>query len=112
MSLGTMKSLLIAFLVLVLLTPCLVAKDKAKTKKEETKKLKFDLNYKYDPRELHEYSNELKRWKRIKGMFYLGTYHIPPSNLSGPMLGPPRYIWTNGFGTSLWRDPVTGWPIM
>ncbi len=107
-----MKRFLVALSLLALLAPGLSAKDKARKRKDEAKKPSFDLNYKYDPRELHEYSDELKRWKRIKGIFYLGTFHIPPGSLSGPNSGPPPYIWTNGFGTSLWRDPVTGWPIM
>ena len=105
------RSFVIGLVILAFLAPGLSAKDNKKSKRD-TKKVTFDLNYEYDPRELHEYSNELKRWKRIKGMLYLGTYHVPPGSVSGRNLGPPRYIWTNGFGTSLWRDPVTGWPIM
>jgi len=60
-------------------------------------------------RELHEIWQESERRKHLAGPFWLGGYYIPPSQQPGP--GPPLQIWGRGFGTSLWRDPVTGWPI-
>ena len=44
------------------------------------------------------------------GPLVIGAYHIFPAQEPGPYVGPPTRIWGLGFGTSLWRDPVTGWP--
>ncbi len=79
-------------------------------KNGEKKSLKQFLHvYNYDPRELHEIWQESEQRKHLAGPFWLGGYYIPPSQQPGP--GPPLQIWGRGFGTSLWRDPVTGWPI-
>ncbi|HEX9724134.1 MAG TPA: hypothetical protein VGC53_07605, partial [Vicinamibacteria bacterium] len=44
------------------------------------------------------------------GPFELGAFHVFPAQEPGPYLGPPPKIWGLGFGTSLWRNPVAGWP--
>ena len=51
------------------------------------------------------------QWKRIWGPLGIAGYHIAPAAESGPYHGPPMRFWTNGWGTSLWRDTVTGWPL-
>ncbi len=77
----------------------------------EKKSLKQFLHvYDYDPRELHEIWRQSEQEKHLTGPFWLGGYYIPPSQQPGPNVGPPLQIWGRGFGTSLWRDPVTGWP--
>jgi hypothetical protein len=44
------------------------------------------------------------------GTITVGAFHVFPARESGPHIGPPARIWGLGFATSLWRDPVTGWP--
>jgi hypothetical protein len=110
----TMKRLVFALLLAFTFTPGLLAGDKPKEKKEKKKtqeKMNFDFSYMYDAEELHQYWRDLVRWKRIEGMFGVGSYHIFPARDSGPFRGPPLTIWGQGFGSSLWRDPVTGWPL-
>jgi hypothetical protein len=107
-----MKKFPVAFLVCLLLASAIFAQEKKEEKKEPKKKIKFDYSYEYDPRELHEYSQEIIRWKRIKGIVGVGGYVVPAGLQPGPNAGPIKQIWGQGFGTSLWRDPVTGWPIM
>jgi hypothetical protein len=46
------------------------------------------------------------------GPFELGAFHVFPAQEPGPHLGPPTRIWGLGFGTSLWRSSVAGWPEM
>ena len=76
----------------------------------ERDKIKFDFSFDYDPEELREHWRELVRWKRIWGPIGV-EMHIFPAAEGGPYYGPPTRIWTNGVGTSLWRDPVTGWAL-
>ncbi len=84
----------------------------ATEKDGEKKSLKQFLHvYNYDPRELHEIWQQSEQRKHLAGPIWLGGYYIPPSQQPGPNVGPPLQIWGRGFGTSLWRDPVTGWPI-
>lgn len=79
---------------------------------ENEKSLKQFLHvYNYDPLELHEIWRQSEQRKHLAGPLWLGGYYIPPSQQPGPNVGPPLQIWGRGFGTSLWRDPVTGWPI-
>jgi hypothetical protein len=106
-----MKRLVFASLLVLTFTPGLLGDDKPKEKKKTQQKIKFDFSYDYDPQELHQYWRDLVRWKRIKGVIGVGSYHIFPARESGPYRAPPLTIWGQGFGTSLWRDPVTGWPI-
>jgi hypothetical protein len=106
-----MRRLIFTFLLIVAFTPGLLAQDKPKEKKETEKKIKLDVSYDYDPQELHRHWRDLIRWKRIKGFVGIGSYHIFPARESGPYKSPPLTIWGQGFGTSLWRDPITGWPI-
>ena len=107
-----MKKIVLASILVAFLAPGLVAQEKSKEKKEPPKKLNFDFRFDYDPRELHEYSQDYNRWKKIKGIFGVGSYHIPVGHVHIPYKSPPLTIWGQGFGTSLWRDPVTGWPTM
>ena len=84
--------------------------DQTTEKNGEKKSLKQFLHvYNYDPGELHGIWQESERRKHLAGPFWLGGYYIPPSQQPGP--GSSLQIWGRGFGTSLWRDPVTGWPI-
>jgi hypothetical protein len=46
------------------------------------------------------------------GPITVGAFHVFPAQEPGPYIGPLTRIWGLGFGTSLWRDPVTGWPEM
>ena len=79
---------------------------------KKKKSLKQYLHiYTHDPRELHEIWRRSQEREHLGGPFWLGGYYIPPSQQPGPNLGPPLQIWGRGFGTSLWRDPVTGWPL-
>ena len=71
-----------------------------------------DFSYRYDPRDLYREFLRQNKWRRIWGPIGVGEFHIFPARETGPNLGPPLRIWGHGFGTSLWRDPVTGHPIM
>jgi hypothetical protein len=75
----------------------------------ETMKLDFDFSDSY--KTLSEDLEKTLRWKNLFKIFGVGDVHVFPSRESGPYLGPPLRIWGNGFGTSLWRDPVTGWAL-
>lgn len=77
---------------------------------EKSDRIQFDFSFDYDPAELREHWDEKIRVKRIWGPIGVAGYHIFPAAESGPWARPPTRIWTNGFGTSLWRDPITGWP--
>jgi hypothetical protein len=99
-------------LLVVLLSGLLLANAVNADEKESKKKVRLDLGYQYDPQDLHEYWRKSQRWKRLFRRFGLGSYHIPPSHENGPYAAPPLRIWGTGFGASLWRDPVTGRPIM
>jgi hypothetical protein len=44
------------------------------------------------------------------GPFKLAAFHVFPTQVPGPSIGPPTKLWDSGFGTSLWRNAVTGWP--
>jgi hypothetical protein len=74
-------------------------------------KKKIDLNFSDQYKMLSEDLEKSLRWKKLFGTFGIAEVHIFPARESGPYLGPPLYIWGNGFGASLWRDPITGWPI-
>lgn len=71
-----------------------------------------DFSYRYDPRDLYKEILDQNQWRRLWGPVGIGEFHIFPAQLAGPYRGPPLQIWGHGFGTSLWRDPVTGWPLM
>jgi hypothetical protein len=73
--------------------------------------VEMDLSFDYDPEELREHLPPRVQFKRIWGPIGIAGYHVPPAAEPGPYRGPPQTIWSNGFGTSLWRDPVTGWPL-
>ncbi len=50
------------------------------------------------------------RWRRIRGT--LGTrYHLYPAQKAGGREDWPPRIFAGGWNYSLWRDPVTGWPV-
>lgn len=89
------------------------AQDEATSEgsKDQGDRIDFDLSFDHDPEELRESIGEKIRFKRIWGPVGLAGYHIFPAAEVGPWQGPPMSFWSNGFGTSLWRDPVTGWPL-
>jgi hypothetical protein len=76
---------------------------------EDKKEVTFDFSEGY--RSWSEDQEKARRWKNLFRRFGIAQVHIFPSRMSGPNLGPPLSIWGNGWGTSLWRDPVTGWPL-
>lgn len=76
-----------------------------------TEKKQIDLNFSDQYKMLSDDLEKSMRWKKLFGTFGLAEVHVYPSRESGPYLGPPLRIWGNGFGTSMWRDPVTGWAI-
>lgn len=78
--------------------------------RENSDRITFDFSFDYDPEELRANWAEKVRIKKIWGPIGIAGYHIFPAAESGPALGPPMRIWANGVGTSLWRNPVTGWP--
>lgn len=94
---------------LLLLASAARAQDDEKPRPDD--RIKFDFSFDYDPEELRETIDERIRWKRIVGPLGVAGYHVFPAQRTGANLGPPREIWTNGWGTSMWRDPVTGWPL-
>lgn len=110
-SLTRMWARLVLF-VLVLTVPAVsLGQDNRNRKKGEHRdRVEFDFSFDYDPAELRDISAKL-RFKRIWGPFGIAGHHIFPAAESGPYQGPPQRIWSNGFATSLWRDPVTGWPL-
>ncbi len=75
----------------------------------DTKKIDLDFSDQY--KMLSEDLEKTLRWKKLFGIFGVSEVHIYPGRESGPYLGPPLHIWGNGFSTSLWRDPITGWPL-
>jgi hypothetical protein len=66
-------------LLVLVFTPPLLAQNKPKEQKEPQKKLKLDLRYDYDPQELHRYWRDLLRWKRLKGIVGVGSFHVFPA---------------------------------
>ncbi|MGH9318994.1 MAG: hypothetical protein ACRD21_28345 [Vicinamibacteria bacterium] len=78
-------------------------------KPAEKKRIELDFSVGYE--NLSEDLEKTLRWKKLFGIFGVSEAHIFPGRESGPYLGPPLRIWGNGFSTSLWRDPVTGWPL-
>jgi hypothetical protein len=108
MAKGSMLAL-IALLALAAPPPTGAQQDEPKEDKKSIKDY-FDL-YTYDPDELHAIWQAAEQWKQLIGPIGLGGYYIPPSQEPGPYYGPPLQIWGRGFGTSLWRNPITGWPI-
>jgi hypothetical protein len=82
--------------------------EKNDSASEKEKKPRIDL-----ASDIDRYTKNLdKRWrKKLFGTFGIAEAHVFPGRETGPYLGPPIRIWGNGWGTSMWRDPVTGWPI-
>lgn len=89
------------FVALLFLSPTVLAQEKEQGKK---KKLKLDMEYKYDPFELQAYSQRFPQPKQLKGPLRVGDQYVPPAQDTGPYLGPPLRIYGNGFGTSLLRS--------
>ena len=100
----------VTVLVFVLTAPAW-AQQGEKKEREPSDSIVFDFSFDYDPEELREHIMDKLQWKRIWGPFGIAGYHIAPAAESGPYRGPPTQFWSNGFGTSLWRDTVTGWPL-
>jgi hypothetical protein len=46
------------------------------------------------------------------GPFRIAAWHVYPAEEVGPFYGPPLRIWGVGVGASLWRDPITGRPVL
>lgn len=105
-----------AFLLLLATAPS-VASAQEKSDEPATQKLPDPRDpaaagFEYDPRELHPPGSENQpSWKRLLGPIGVGGFHVYPGRVTGPNTGPPRTIWGQGFGASLWRDPITGWPL-
>lgn len=74
-------------------------------------KKRIDLNFSDQYKMLSQDLEKSLRFKKLFGIFGITEMHVYPSLESGPYLGPPLHIWGNGFATSMWRDPVTGWPL-
>jgi hypothetical protein len=74
-------------------------------------KKQIDLDFTDQYKMLSEDLEKSLRWKRLFRIFGIAEVHIYPGRESGPNLGPPLRIWGHGFGASMWRDPVTGWPL-
>ena len=100
-----------SLLFLLLLMASTGANGQEEPAQRDDERIEFDFSFDYDPAELREAIVERVRWKRIWGPVGVAGYHLFPSQETGENAGPPREIWTNGWGTSLWRDPVTGWPL-
>jgi len=81
-------------------------------KSKRSKPAWADFSYRYDPRDLYEEFLRNNTWRRIWGPIGIGEFHIFPARQTGENFGPPLRIWGHGFGTSLWRDPITGHPLM
>jgi hypothetical protein len=101
---------LLAVLAFAVSHPARAQQEEVKEEKKKSIKDYLDVYY-HDPAELDELWQEAERRKPLTGPFGLGGYYIPPSQEPGPYSGPPLQIWGRGFGTSLWRNPITGWPI-
>lgn len=106
-----MRALLLAFLgVWTLASPAFPrGQEAASGEKKESKKIEIDFSAGYDT--LSEDLEKSLRWRNLFKIFGVSEVHVFPSRESGPYPGPPLRIWGNGWGTSLWRDPVTGWPL-
>ena len=76
-----------------------------------SEKKQIDVNFSDQYKMLSEDLEKSLRWKHLFRIFGIAEVHIYPARESGPYLGPPLHIWGNGFSTSMWRDPVTGWPL-
>lgn len=82
--------------------------DEAEKKKSVENYL--DVYY-HDPAEFEGLWLDAQRRRHLVGPVGLRGYYTPPSQEPGPYYGPPLQIWGRGSGTSLWRNPVTGWAI-
>ncbi len=87
------------------------AQDEGEKTHDAPDRIQYDFSFDYEPAELHDNYVETLRWKRLWGPVGIAGYHIYPAAETGPYAGPPLRFWSNGWGTSLWRDPVTGWPL-
>jgi hypothetical protein len=57
-------------------------------------------------------ANHEPRALQLRSWLLAGGFHLYPAWEPGPYQGPPARIWQPGWwGTTLWRDPVTGWPL-
>ena len=102
----------VLFVLVLTLAAVSLGRDSRNRKKGENgDRIEFDFSFDYDPAELRENISNKLRFKRIWGPFGIAGYDIFPAAESGPYQGPPQRIWSNGFATSLWQDPVNGWPL-
>ena len=100
----------VTVLILALAAPAW-SQQSEKKERGPSDRIVFDFSFAYDPEELREHIMNKLQWKRIWGPIGIAGYHIAPAAESGPYRGPPMRFWSNGWGTSLWRDTVTGWPL-
>src|SRR5262245_58853286 len=92
-----------AFLLVILLQQ----EDPAAMEAGPSEKKQIDLNFSDQYKMLSDDLEKALRWKKLFQIFGVSEVHIFPGRESGPSLR----IWGNGFSTSMWRDPVTGWPL-
>lgn len=95
----------------LLLLALLQGQTQETTEDRPAEKKQIDLNFSDQYKMLSEDLEKSLRWKKLFGIFGLSEVHVYPGWEPGPYLGPPLRIWGNGFATSMWRDPVTGWPL-
>jgi hypothetical protein len=95
----------------LLLAALLRTQEPAAADPPAEQKKQIDLDFSDQYKALSEDLERSLRWKKLFGIFGVAEVHVFPGRESGPYLGPPLTLWGHGFGASLWRDPVTGWPI-
>jgi len=83
----------------------------AEPEAEQAEKKKINLDFSDQYKMLSEDLEKSLRWKHLFRIFGVSEVHIYPGRESGPYFGPPLRIGGNGWSTSMWRDPVTGWPL-
>jgi hypothetical protein len=85
--------------------------DKEHSQPEVTTEKKIVVDFSDEYEHLSEDLERNLRWKKLLGKVGIAEVNIFPARETGPYLGPPMRLWGNGWGTSMWRDPITGWPI-
>jgi hypothetical protein len=95
----------------LLLAALLRGQEPATGDSRSEEKKPIEMNFSDQYKALSEDLERSLRWKKLFGIFGVAEVHVFPGRESGPYLGPPLTLWGHGFGASLWRDPVTGWPI-
>ena len=102
--------LLLGFLALAP-SPIKGAQDPKDAKEEARTSIKDFEIQSHASRELRDIWQEAERRKQLIGPIGFRGYSIPAGQEPGPYPGPPLQIWGRGSASSLWRNPITGWPI-